>query len=91
MGGIAAALAADVLGGLLLLVGGPAAIWRTLWVFWAESAAGGIVAAVLLRRGMASVSDEAWLSYASQALDAEARRGPSDDETPYQHAPSGRQ
>jgi hypothetical protein len=81
MGGFAAALLADVLGGLLLIFGGPAAIWRVLWVFWAESAAAGIVAAVSLRRGMASLSDEAWLAYAAQSLDARARRGPSQDET----------
>jgi hypothetical protein len=81
MGGLAAALLADVLGGLLLILGGPAAIWRTLWVFWAESAAAGIVATVSLRRGMASLSDEAWLDYAAKSLDARLRRGPSQDET----------
>jgi hypothetical protein len=86
MGGIAAALAADVLGGLLLLLGGPAAIWRTLWVFWAESAAAGIVAAARLRRGMASLSDDDWLAYAGQTLEAMERRGPSDDETRMSHA-----
>ena len=86
MGGVAAALLADLLGGLLLIVGGPAAIWRTLWIFWAESAAAGVVAAVSMRSGRASLSDEAWLAYAAQSLDAQAQRGPSPDETPYQFA-----
>ncbi len=86
MGGIAAALVADVLGGLLLVLGSPAAIWRTLWVFWAESAAAGVVAAALLRRGMASLSDDDWLAHAGQALEAMERRGPSDDETRMSHA-----
>jgi hypothetical protein len=85
-GGVVTSLLADVFGGILLLAGGPGGIWRVLWVFWAETAAGGIAAAVLLRRGMASLSDQDWLAYAGAALDAECRRRPSDDETPAQHA-----
>ena len=84
-GGIAASLLADLLGGILLIVGGPSGIWRVLWVFWAETAAAGIVAAVLLRRGMASLSDEDWLAYAAATLDAESRRPPSEGETRAQH------
>ena len=75
-----------MLGGALLIVGGPAGIWRALWVFWAETAAAGITAAVLLRRGMTSLSDEDWLAYAVATLDAESRRRPSEDETPAQRA-----
>ena len=85
-GGIAASLLADLLGGILLIAGGPSGIWRVLWVFWAETAAAGVVAAVLLRRGMASLSDADWLAYAAATLDAESRRPPSEGETPAQHA-----
>jgi hypothetical protein len=81
-----ASLVADALGLGLLLATGAAGIWSSLWIFWAESAAAYAVAAVTLRRGMQTLSDDAFIAQMHAVLDAKAARGRSLDESPAESA-----
>jgi len=79
------ALAADLLALALLLLSGPAAIWNVLAIYWAENLGFGLAAAVGTRRGMATLSDEAWFARA-HALLAQQEARPDADETRAHHA-----